>query len=112
MNVDAAEPGPGQNFRRQDQAISDNNGSIRLKRGKHMMLAFILEAFRMTHRQPRFSRHFMDRGFVYRLATSRRPRWLCVHGDDLMPGRDQRIEGNDRKIRRAHKDQSERISGH
>ena len=46
----------------------------------------------------------MDRARPGLLAASGRPRRLGVDGEDLVAGGDQRVEGRDREVGRAHED--------
>ena len=106
VDVEAAMSWRIEDWLRQDQAVSDDNGDVGfvgLEGGKR--LVGFQEFWRKDRQAKCFGAH-VDGGWAIFLAAPGGARGLRVDGGDVVASFDQRVQSQDREIGGAHEDQS------
>src|SRR3954452_25614062 len=108
MQIETAERRRVQNELRQDHAIGDNHGGVRLVRTKLVQRFRALQRRRSNHGYAEPSRLLLHRRWLQFHAAPGGFWRAGIDGGDLMAMRHQLKQRRHRELRRAHEDQSER----
>jgi hypothetical protein len=102
MDVEAAMARGVEDGLREDQAVSGDHGQIRLECREGGLFFGLSERAGAAHFNTQCTCANFDRSWTIGLAAARGAGRLRVGGNDVMPGRHQRVERRHRKLRATH----------
>ena len=103
MDIQAAAHGRLQKFRRQDEAVGGDDGSVQAEGFEvGSFLGIAAQALGRARRQAKVQRCLMHRAGHFALAAAGGFGRLRVNHGNLVPGIHKRAQGWDREFRRAH----------
>ena len=104
MDIDAAEARRGKDRLRQDQAIGRDHRDIGIERGKGGLLGGVAQGRGVAHHDAQRLGPVMDRSPPLALAATRCSGGLGVGAHQLVPRRDEGVEGRQREVGGTHED--------